>query len=617
MYINRVLFIAIGILISISANGQDEELETCAYCHTVGKNNAPIVTLEMVDQSVHEGADCDECHENVEPEAHEEKPALVNCGNCHEDEAEVYTQHGIPKIGTDPQLPRCADCHGSHNILASDDENAKTHVKNQSETCGDCHENPEVLRNHPYLRKHSVATYQDSVHGSTLKSDEHDPVSCTSCHGNEGSAHKILPTGNPASVINHFSIADTCGNCHKSIKQDYLEGIHGILMLRGKTNSPTCTNCHGEHLILSPTDTRSSVSVSHVAEGTCIPCHESAAMSEKYGLPAGQLVSFIDRYHGLKSKTGGEAVANCSSCHEAHRILSQGDPKSTIHPDNLQKTCGKCHDDISRSLANTPIHEPQNYKVKGWPLVFTVIYYILISVTVIAMILYIVLDFWRHIRNMTKKEQVVRMTAGDIAQHTLLLISFVVLVLTGFALRFSDSWWADSLFGKTGLISERSLIHRTAGVVLILTALMHIVYLSGKKGKEFIKQIFPRISDVNELISMLSYNLGFKKEKPELGRFSYVEKFEYWALIWGVIIMAVTGVILWFDNTFIQLFSPVVLEVVRVIHYYEAWLATLAILIWHLYAVIFNPGVYPMNPSWITGKMPKDQYQHEHPGDLS
>ena len=114
---------------------------------------------------------------------------------------------------------------------------------------------------------------------------------------------------------------------------------------------------------------------------------------------------------------------------------------------------------------------------------------------------------------------------------------------------------------------------------------------------------------------MISYNLGLKKDKPAFGRFSYVEKAEYWALVWGSVIMIITGFFLWFENFAVQWFPKGFLDVMLVIHYYEAWLATLAIFVWHMYSTIFSPAVYPMNPSWYTGKMPLDAYIHEHGGD--
>ena len=115
---------------------------------------------------------------------------------------------------------------------------------------------------------------------------------------------------------------------------------------------------------------------------------------------------------------------------------------------------------------------------------------------------------------------------------------------------------------------------------------------------------------------MLKYNLGSSNAKrPLAGRFSYVEKAEYWALVWGSVVMIITGFLLWFDNVAVEFLPKGFLDVALVVHYYEAWLAALSILVWHMYSTVFNPAVYPMNPAWIDGKMPLDFYQHEHPND--
>jgi len=113
----------------------------------------------------------------------------------------------------------------------------------------------------------------------------------------------------------------------------------------------------------------------------------------------------------------------------------------------------------------------------------------------------------------------------------------------------------------------------------------------------------------------MAYDLGLRKDEPEFGRFSYIEKAEYWALVWGTIVMTVTGVALWFGTTTENLLEVGAVGVMLVIHFYEAILAGLAILIWHFYSTIFNPPVYPNNPSWYTGKMPLEMYRNEHAGD--
>jgi len=239
----------------------------------------------------------------------------------------------------------------------------------------------------------------------------------------------------------------------------------------------------------------------------------------------------------------------------------------------------------------------------------------LIGTTLAGMLIYIGLDMFRQIRNATKGEQVQRMTKWAVLQHSMLLLTFVFLVVTGFALRFADSWWSLLLFGREGGFPLRNLIHRISAVALILLSISHLFYLRGTRGREFIRHIFPSLDDLVHFRQMINYNLGLRDKRPHFGRFTFGEKFEYWALIWGMIIMAGTGTMLWFDDYVVRVLPKVMLDVMLVVHYYEAWLATISILVWHMYATVLNPGVYPMNPSWITGKMPVEQHRHEHPGD--
>jgi cytochrome b subunit of formate dehydrogenase len=129
--------------------------------------------------------------------------------------------------------------------------------------------------------------------------------------------------------------------------------------------------------------------------------------------------------------------------------------------------------------------------------------------------------------------------------------------------------------------------------------------------------MLPRAHDFRQFVQMMGYNLGVRKEHPQFGRFSYVEKAEYWALVWGTAVMGISGLMLWFDNFFVNWLPKGFLDVMLVIHYFEAWLAFLAILIWHMYSTVFSPKMYPMNPSWLTGFMPEDQFKAEHPAALA
>ncbi|HTU00170.1 MAG TPA: cytochrome b/b6 domain-containing protein, partial [Candidatus Sulfotelmatobacter sp.] len=210
-----------------------------------------------------------------------------------------------------------------------------------------------------------------------------------------------------------------------------------------------------------------------------------------------------------------------------------------------------------------------------------------------------------------------RMTLAERWQHGLLALSFIVLVYTGFALKFPDTWLFAWLTRLEHGYAWRSLIHRTAALVMVVAGLLHLIYLPSRRGRRLLADMLPRVSDVREAVQNVAYLLGIRGERPAFDRFSYIEKVEYWALIWGSIVMAGTGFALWFENRALQFVPKWVLDLATLVHYYEAWLATLAILVWHFYYVIFSPDVYPMNWTWLTGRIPEEMLSHEHPREYA
>ena len=593
-----------------------EEIDSgaCVECHE--KSQHDTVISDDLSHSIHEGLECLDCHVHKGTIPHKEMEFIIGCegcGNCHEEAKEQYKFHGRMSVEECMDIPTCADCHGDHDVLPSSVKLSKTHPTNLPQTCAKCHTNLDLIKKYQILIDHPIDVYENSIHGQASKGGIYVAATCNDCHSTGGSAHRILAPGDPESTINHFNIPRTCGKCHKGVESDFWEGIHGLLVDRGETDAPVCTSCHGEHGIISPDDPRSPVSKGRVAEQTCAPCHDSITLTEKYGLPTARLTSFIDSYHGLKTKAGDIHVANCASCHGVHRILPSTDPTSTINPDNLQQTCGECHPRISRALATSPIHGVggEGLQTKAAEIV-KIIYIAAIVVIIGLMVLHWMIDLIKQIVLVMRKPQVRRMRIGELWQHTLLMVSFIVLVISGFALRFSESWITRLFFGWEHGFELRGTIHRVAAVVLIFVTIWHFIYLFTRRGKVFLKDMMPQVHDFKDFVQRILFNLGLSKTIPRFKQFSYIEKAEYWALIWGTAVMILTGILLWFDNYFVQFLPKGILDVVLVIHYYEAILATLAIVIWHLYSTVFNPQVYPMNPSWLTGKMPRDMFEHEH-----
>jgi Ni,Fe-hydrogenase I cytochrome b subunit len=162
----------------------------------------------------------------------------------------------------------------------------------------------------------------------------------------------------------------------------------------------------------------------------------------------------------------------------------------------------------------------------------------------------------------------------------------------------------------------RSIVHRVAGAVLIAVGLYHLVYLiADREGRRLFLDMMPVPKDATDILGTMRYYLGWGHTKPAFMRFNYAEKMEYWALLWGTVVMATTGLSLWFKVIFGAHLPRWWLDVATAIHFYEAVLATLAIVVWHFYMVIFDPDVYPMNWAWYDGRMSVEHYQEEHGAD--
>lgn len=629
-----LVFAAVTIfLLGGWTEAQDAPPKACTDCHAKathpGEERPPAVLLAG---SVHGDLDCTSCHAGIAeedfdatvPNPHGEAVEPVACGDCHEDEADVYLKHGRIQVGTDPDAPRCRNCHGSHDILPSTNPGSRVHRLNIAGTCEKCHVDADLIKNHEILRDEPIQLYEGSVHGQGPENGTPETATCRDCHASgkgdaPPTAHRILGANDPESSIFHFNIPETCGRCHAEIAEDYWEGIHGTLVRRGETDAPVCTRCHGEHGILPVSDLRSPVSAARLAVATCAPCHESELLNQYYGVPPGKVRSYVDTYHGLKRKSGDVHVANCASCHGDHRILPQADPRSSIHPNNVQETCGQCHPNISNVLAGSPIHAPGNGAIAGWPHFISVLYMWVIGIAIALMLLHNLGHWGYHVRLRIRDRAVIRLTTSEVAQHWVLMTSFIVLAVTGFSLRFSEAWWVVWLFGWGGGegFVIRGVVHRVAAAVFGVWMVWHMAYLFGLRGRQWMRDVLPSKRDTRDIKQNALLFLGKSDTPPRFARFSYMEKFEYWGMIWGAIIMAATGILLCFDNYFIETWGlgKVVLDCAVVVHYYEAWLATLAILIWHIYATIFSPSVFPMNPAWWAGKMPREMYVHEHPED--
>jgi formate dehydrogenase gamma subunit len=588
----------------------------CASCHPGETTDVP--------NSIHVvlgGQACQTCHGN----AHEIKPAAqltpAKCSECHAQEVKDFASsvHGLAAKSGDRDAPNCFSCHGAvHKILASTDAASPVAKKNLPDTCAMCHANSEFLSRHNISIIHPVELYRQSVHGRAVAGGNNSAATCFDCH----SSHAIYPSRDTRSRINHWNVAATCGQCHGDIQKTYLTSIHGQAMQAGNADSPVCTDCHGEHLILAPSNAASLVNVARVSSVTCGRCHSDERLELRYNLPADRVPTFVDSYHGLALREGSQTVANCASCHGVHNIYRSSDPRSTVYVANLSKTCGACHPGAGESFAIGPVHvltaSGPAHPVVKW---IRWIYWILIPLTLGFMALHNFTDFLsKLIRQRPRQlgsERVVRMNIYFRIAHWGVVLSFPTLVITGFALKYPDSWWASPLIMLESRFAFRGTLHRAAAIVLIASTLYHIIHLAvSRRDRAFVKHMLPKFGDLGEMADVIRYNLGLTDQVPTFGKFNYAEKMEYWAFLWGAVVMTLTGFLLWFNNYTLRHFPKWVSDASTAIHFYEAILATFSILLWHFYMVIFDPDVYPMDLAWITGKVPADHYRHTRPGYL-
>jgi cytochrome b subunit of formate dehydrogenase len=528
------------------------------------------------------------------------------------DDATCLACHGQPpppgKPGKGPKGPKAppfvdasrfkGSVHGANGCVSCHaDVDLATHPAKPAGpvVCANCHDQP-------------VATYQASVHGKARLSGDTGAAQCVDCHG----MHDIVGVHTPQSPVNRQHLGETCGQCHPDAVKAVAASIHGQAMAAGVREAPSCVDCHSDHAI----ESLKGASPLKLAQEVCSRCHGDTRMNAKFNLPNNRVSTFFDSYHGMAAKAGSTTAANCASCHGYHNVLPASDPRSSVNKANLITTCQKCHADATAKFALGTVHQDPNApptdlggKVDRW---VRTSYLLMIFAVIGAMVAHNLLILRRKLlaslRNPNRT--VVRMSRAARIQHGLVASSFILLVVSGFALKFPDSplTW---LMGSSE--SVRRILHRSAACVLISAAIAHVGFvLFTREGRRFVLDMLPEPKDLRDVFTALAYYALPGRPRPQFKRFGYVEKAEYWAMVWGTFLMAVTGLALWFKLYATRLVPRWVLGVFTTVHFFEAILATLAIFVWHFYFVIFDPDVYPVNWAWLDGKITPHQHLEEH-----
>jgi len=623
------LFLALLLVVQSAKSEQNDQ---CLKCHADdgikpvterGKKLALKVTNESLKGSVHEDIPCSECHSGADdfekvPHREDAKPMQVTCGSCHEKEESDYFErcvHGRARKAGNPNAPSCQDCHGSHFIPPLKSEKSPMAPMNQPETCGRCHSRDDLEEKAHISKRRLIERYKSSVHWLAVKEGK-PAATCSDCHG----SHSIMPSNEPDSLVSRLGLLNACRKCHLTVVEAFESGSHGRALLQGNSDVPNCITCHGDHDIISlrvgPTGTRT-----YAATQVCMWCHGNERMMRRYALDTVPVESYLRDYHGLTQRGSQGASATCADCHDAHRSLPSSHPQSRMHISNRATTCGRCHGKASESFILSFSHRTST--PSGGEDIKTIVlwvYVVLMVVIVGGMFLHNLL-IWLHalrqkIAYQRRRAIIVRMNAFERIWHILLLVSFFMLAFTGFALKFSNTSFFLWLYSLGFTESLRGFLHRLGAVILLLSMFMLILYpLFSSRGRLWWKSMLPGLRDFRQLVCQIAFYVGRRHEPPKQGVFGYVEKVEFWALVWGTVVMAITGFVLWFPKSIPETLPGWVIEVARLIHLLEAVLATLAILVWHFFHTIFHPVEYPMDTSWLTGGLSEEEAKERFDAD--
>ncbi len=599
--------------------------ENCFQCHSDpelkmernGKTISLYVDKNKFIKSAHGDFDCAACHLEVNPEKipHFADYQRVECGSCHEEAQESYSKgsHGAALKREVKDAPDCVTCHGKHNILASTERSSKTNRMNIPSLCGECHRKKgKAVEATGRTALGVYSDYSFSVHGKGLREKGLLPSAiCTDCHN----SHKAIRSRDSLSPVNRLNIDSTCGRCHLGILEKLEKSIHYTVNKNDAGKYPTCSDCHSAHQISEVKRGKFIMEVRY----QCGVCH--AKLSETY----------LETIHGKAFQLGYLKAASCSNCHESHMTLAVNNSDSSVGKKNILKTCRKCHERATYKFTQYLTHATHKDKER-----YPALYYAYWSMTTLLLSvfgffgLHTLLWLPRSLahRKKLKKEvkigrYILRFTLADRITHLFVVTSFLLLALTGMVLKFSSMPWALWLSDIMGGPAVARIIHRICAVITFGYFFYHLWGLAKKKrdkGTTWAKfifgenSIFPNLHDVKEFWGTIKWFVG-AGPRPLYGHWTYWEKFDYFAVFWGVAIIGLSGLMLWFPEQFTILFPGWVINVATIIHSEEALLATGFIFVVHFFNTHLRPESFPMDKIIFTGAIPEERLALERPSE--
>jgi cytochrome b subunit of formate dehydrogenase len=519
----------------------------------------------------------------------------------------------------DKDSPSCADCHGTHKVLPKGDQNSPTFAMNIPKLCSKCHQlGKKAAVRIKDTKEDIIAHYNESIHGKGLnKSGLTVTATCADCH----TAHKELPKNKKASSVHPDNIPNTCGKCHYGIHEKFDNSVHSPKVTKTNKKLPVCMDCHTAHTIkrTDQNDFRNEILT------TCGKCHEKIAET------------YFDTYHGKVSKLGSTKAAKCSDCHGSHSILNTDNPHSTLSRYNIIGTCQKCHPGANKGFVKYLAHATHHDSTK-YPILFFTFWGMTLLLLSTFTLSFLHTLFWLprslQMRKVMKEHHMTvetadnpmlyqRFSAFNRALHFVMIGSFLTLAITGMIVKFSYTDLAYYIAELLGGIENAGFIHRVAATALFAIFILHVYDLFRKKKTEFNgwkdmlfgpDTMIPNKKDWIDLKASFKWFVG-KGERPYYGRWTYWEKFDYFAVFWGIFVIGGTGLTLWFPELFTKFFPGWLINVATIIHSDEALLAAGFIFTVHFFNTHFRPEKFPMDTVIFSGQMTLDELRIERPAE--
>jgi len=552
----------------------------CLGCHNIagfampgadGSMRSLHVAGDRFAQSVHGKRACQDCHRDIEKVPHEKG---------------VHHQVG------------CVQCHRNlwdqARLEGTTEENARL---------------GEVVA--------QIESYMNSIHARPSMADQgHTNATCYNCHD----AHYITPiNGEELDRPMRLATPQICGNCHAGEKAEYETSVHGMEHAAGNIAAAVCIDCHTPHNIDSPAlDTNKLVITQN-----CGGCHEESAES------------YINTYHGQVNKLGYAFTAKCFDCHGSHGIRRLKDPASQMHPDNRLDTCRNCHEGATGGYASFQPHAT-SHDLDKYPQTWIATKFMigLLAGTFAFFWLHSALWFYREHQDRKQGKNRPHIRTGELPAggkthfrrfppwwrlaHLVGAVSIMTLVLTGVGVLYSESAWAPTLIGLLGGPKTAAFIHRIAAIGFITVFFVHLVYFTIRIGRNIRtfqwfgpNSLIPNLQDFRDAIAMFQWFLG-QGPRPVLDRWTYWEKFDYWAPFWGMTIIGISGMMMWFPEVTATYLPGWVFNVSTIVHGEEAFLAAVFLFTVHFFNNHFRPDKFPQDITMFTGAVPLEVYRHEH-----